>query len=73
LGVFLKRVNPVFFRAFFVDVKFGFMAFVTFAESKRLPVTGFVNGAFVALWVTETFGENGSVSIFFFKVTLEFS
>jgi hypothetical protein len=73
LGVFLERIDPVVFRGFFVDVKFAFVAFEAFAKSEGRPVAGFVNGAFVQLRIAETFGKDGTVSVFFLEMLGKFA
>ena len=71
LRVFVQGIDPVFFGAFFIDVKFTFMASVSFAKSQRGPVARFIDGAFVNLRVAEAFGEEGAVSVFLLKVAGE--
>jgi len=71
LRVFVQGIDPVFFGAFFIDVKFTFMASVSFAKSQRNPVAGFINGAFVNLRIAEAFGEEGAVSVFLLEVAGE--
>jgi hypothetical protein len=73
LGVFKERIDPVFFRAFLIDIEFDFMAFEAFAEAQRRPVAGFVDGTFVKLRIAEALGEEGTVSVFFLEVIGEFA
>lgn len=68
LGLFLKRVNPILFGAFFIGIKIALMTSISFAKSERNPVAGFVDGAFVMLGIAEAFGEDGTVSVFVFEV-----
>jgi len=67
-GFFVQGVNPVFFGAFGVLVEVAFVAPVSFAEAQGSPVAGFVDGAFVVLWVAEAFGKQRAVSIFLLEV-----
>lgn len=71
LGVFMERIDPVFFGAVFIDIKFTFMASVSFAKSQRDPVARFIDRAFVELRVAEAFGKEGAVSVFLLEVAGE--